>query len=225
LGSITSAGRHLLSLINDVLDLSKIEAGRIEIHSEVFNIGSLLDEAVATTEPLSVTNGNELVVKCDIRSQNMCADLVKFRQCLFNLLSNACKFTRSGTIVLDVHHHSMDDRDWLDWEVRDTGIGIPADQRHKLFAAFSQVDNSATRKHGGTGLGLAISHRLCGLMGGKLLVESELGRGSTFILRMPADLVDMGDQGRDLADGEPPTPIAGTVTARVTTGQLVSIDS
>jgi signal transduction histidine kinase/FixJ family two-component response regulator len=185
---IHGAGKHLLSLINDVLDLSKIEAGRMEIHPERFEVGTLVDDAHATTEPLARKNGNRLVVKCEDRRAAMYTDLIKFRQSLLNLLSNACKFTENGTITLEVRQTAIDGREWFEWAVSDTGIGIPSEQMHKLFRSFSQVDSSSTRKHGGTGLGLNISQRLCELMGGSISAESEPGVGSRFTIRLPVAL-------------------------------------
>ena len=188
LRKIHGAGKHLLSLINDVLDLSKVEAGRMEVKKDVFEIGPLLDEAVSTATPLARKNGNQLVVDYALGKSYMEADLVKFRQSLYNLLSNACKFTENGEIRLAVRRTEIAGHDWLDWEVSDTGIGIEPEQMHKLFQSFSQVDSSTTRRHGGTGLGLAISQRLCRLMGGDILVESTPGLGSKFIIRLPADV-------------------------------------
>ena len=198
LRKIHGAGKHLLSLINDVLDLSKVEAGRMEVKKDVFEIGPLLDEALNTATPLARKNGNRLVLDCGLGKTLMEADLVKFRQSLFNLLSNACKFTENGEIRLAVRRVEAGGRNWLDWEVADTGIGIQPEQMHKLFHSFSQVDSSTTRRHGGTGLGLAISQRLCRLMGGDILVESTPGLGSRFTIRLPADLpvevLDRADQ-------------------------------
>jgi signal transduction histidine kinase/CheY-like chemotaxis protein len=208
LRKIHGAGKHLLSLINDVLDLSKVEAGRMEVKRESFEIGQLVDEAVSTAEPLARRNRNRLVVECADRHAVMQADLIKFRQSLFNLLSNACKFTEDGEITLAVKQTSAEGQDWFDWEVSDTGIGIPADQMHKLFQSFSQVDSSTTRRHGGTGLGLAISQRLCQMMGGRITVESKPGAGSKFTIRLPAKPGHEGDEPEETGECERATVLA-----------------
>jgi signal transduction histidine kinase len=187
LRKVQGAGRHLLSIISDVLDISKIEAGRMEIHKETFLVSDLLDDTASTVEPLAKKNGNRLVVTCHDRAAQIETDAVKFRQSLLNLLSNACKFTQNGTVRLDVKVTAEQDQEWIDWSVSDTGIGISPDQMDKLFKSFSQVDSSSTRRHGGTGLGLAISRRLCELMGGTIFVESKPGQGSTFTMRLPAN--------------------------------------
>ena len=158
----------------------------MEIHTEKCLVADLLDDTANTVEPLARKNGNRLVVTCEDRSARFDTDAVKFRQSLLNLLSNACKFTRNGTVRLDVQVKREQDKQWLDWTVSDTGIGIAPDQIEKLFKSFSQIDSSSTRKHGGTGLGLAISRRLCELMGGTILVESQPGQGSKFTMRLPA---------------------------------------
>ena len=200
---IHGAGKHLLSLINDVLDLSKIEAGRVEIHPEVFKVESLLNEVAATVEPLARQGGNQLLLKCQDPDARMYADPLKFRQCLLNLLSNACKFTNEGTISVEVGRRFTDGREWFEWTVKDTGVGIPPEQMHKLFKSFSQVDSSSTRKHGGTGLGLAISRHLCRLMGGDILAESAPGAGSKFTILVPAAIPASADENRDLKKNMP----------------------
>jgi signal transduction histidine kinase len=184
LKKIEKAGRHLLSLINDVLDLSKIEAGRIELHLEPVSVESMLLDVVSTVEPLLRGNGNKLIVRDEYHG-TVNVDSTKFRQSLLNLLSNACKFTENGTIELTVKKRTEPDQEWLEWRVRDSGIGIAPQDMRKLFQAFSQVDSSATRKFSGTGLGLAISQRFCQMMGGLITVESKFGSGSTFTIRMP----------------------------------------
>jgi len=184
LKKIEKAGRHLLTLINDVLDLSKIEAGRMDLHLEPVSVESMLRDVVSTIEPLARRNGNRLIVQDGYRGV-VRMDALKFRQSLLNLLSNACKFTENGTIQLEVEECLEAGGDWVDWRVRDSGIGIEEKDIRKLFQAFSQVDSSATRKFGGTGLGLAISQRFCQLMGGQITVESKPGKGSTFSIRLP----------------------------------------
>jgi signal transduction histidine kinase/CheY-like chemotaxis protein len=161
LNNIHVAGKHLLSLINDVLDLSKIEAGKMELFLESFEIPSLVRDVVVT-----------------------------IRQALFNLLSNACKFTEHGTITFNVSQETMEDNPWVSFQVRDTGIGMTSEQMQKLFEAFSQADASTTRQFGGTGLGLAISRKFCQIMGGDITVESTFGEGSTFTIRLPAAVAD-----------------------------------
>jgi signal transduction histidine kinase/CheY-like chemotaxis protein len=185
LARITKAGKHLLTLINEVLDLSKVEAGKTDLVWEDASPSQILEEAAGAMLPLARTNGNKLAVHCAPDVTVMHVDVLKFRQSLYNLLSNACKFTKNGTIDVDVVQATMDGADWIEWRVRDTGIGIAADQMHKLFLPFSQVDASTTRNYGGTGLGLAISQRFCELMHGAITVVSEPGKGSTFTIRMP----------------------------------------
>jgi signal transduction histidine kinase/DNA-binding response OmpR family regulator len=190
LARITSAGKHLLTLINDVLDLSKVEAGKTELVWEDASAAAILEEAAGAMAPLAGKNGNEMIMRCSPDLPTMRVDVVKLRQSLYNLLSNACKFTKNGNITVDVVPITADGAEWIEWRVGDTGIGIAPDQVHKLFQPFSQVDASTTRNYGGTGLGLAISQRFCQLMGGAITVASEPGKGSTFTIRLPcrADL-------------------------------------
>lgn len=182
---IQSAGRHLLTLIGDILDLSKIEAGKIELHTEQVPIATIISEVKSTIEPLARKKNNVFAVKANHPNGFVSVDIVKFRQCLLNLLSNSCKFTEAGEITLNVVHCSDRSGNWVLWEVRDTGIGIAEADQKKLFQSFSQVDSSATRRHGGTGLGLAISQRLTHLMGGWITVESAPGNGSKFTIHLP----------------------------------------
>jgi signal transduction histidine kinase len=183
LDRVLGAGRHLLALINDILDLSKIEAGRMELQLESFPLAPLIANAVKTIEPLAAKNANRLVVNCDAAIGTMHADAMRLRQALLNLLSNANKFTDHGTISIDARQLQEDG--WVTISVADTGIGMTAEQMGKLFQEFSQADASTTRKYGGTGLGLAISKRFCQMMGGDITVHSEPGRGSTFTIRLP----------------------------------------
>ncbi|MDX1664155.1 MAG: PAS domain S-box protein [Candidatus Promineifilaceae bacterium] len=185
LEKIHSAGRHLLQLINDVLDLSKIEAGKMELYLERFSVPDMVQEVTFTIQPLVDQNGNELVVEVDETVGAMRADLTKVRQALFNLLSNASKFTEGGTVRLAVATEQRDGADWLAFTVADTGIGMTEEQMDKLFQPFTQADASTTRKYGGTGLGLAITRRFCEMMGGHVTVESEPGVGSTFTIHLP----------------------------------------
>jgi PAS domain S-box-containing protein len=187
LQKIHAAAKHLLALINDILDLSKIEAGKMDLYYETFDVAPMIQDVVATITPLVKKNANALEVHCADDLGAMRADLTKVRQTLFNLLSNACKFTEHGTITLEVTRETVDGGGWVAFHVRDTGIGMTPEQMEKLFQEFSQADASMTRKYGGTGLGLAISRKFCQLMGGDITVESTLGHGSTFIIRLPAE--------------------------------------
>ncbi|MGH8650272.1 MAG: sensor histidine kinase, partial [Burkholderiales bacterium] len=187
LQKIHAAAKHLLALINDILDLSKIEAGKMDLYYETFDVPPMIQDVVATITPLVKKNANALEVHCADDLGAMRADLTKVRQTLFNLLSNACKFTEHGTITLQVTREMGDGAGWVTFRVRDSGIGMTPEQMEKLFQEFSQADASTTRKYGGTGLGLAISRKFCQLMGGDITVESVLGHGSTFIVRLPAE--------------------------------------
>src|SRR5579872_5794266 len=186
LEEIHSAGKHLLSLINDILDLSKIEAGKMELYIEPFSVPNLIDEIAGTIRPLVDANSNTLSVRCSADVGTMHADMTKVRQSLFNLLSNAAKFTENGAIALDVFRETVADRDWICFRVSDTGIGITEEQLVKLFQTFTQADTSTTRKYGGSGLGLALTRRFCQLMGGDVTVHSVPGESSTFTIRVPA---------------------------------------
>ena len=185
LDRVLGAGRHLLALINDILDLSKIEAGRMELHLETFALVSLIDDVAKTIEPMATKNANQVVVHCDAAIGTLHGDQMRLRQALLNLLSNANKFTDHGTITIDARQGQEGSRDWVTISVADTGIGMTPEQMGRLFQEFSQADASTTRKYGGTGLGLAISKRFCQMMGGDITVESEPGRGSTFTIRLP----------------------------------------
>jgi signal transduction histidine kinase/CheY-like chemotaxis protein len=189
LRKIQSAGKHLLSLINDVLDLSKIEAGKMGLHLENFEVAPLIDEMTTTLQPAAAKNGNTIHVHVANSLGAMHADVTKVRQILFNLLSNACKFTDHGTISVDVDESELEGRDWIRFRVSDTGIGITAKQKENLFLEFSQADASIARKYGGTGLGLAITYRFVQLMKGRISVESEPGKGATFTVHLPAQVV------------------------------------
>ncbi len=188
LGRVTGAGRHLLNLINGILDLSKVEAGRIEFHCEDIDVGGLTAELAATSRPLADRNSNRLTVHCPGDVGVMRSDATRVRQVVLNLLSNACKFTREGEVSLSVERHTAEGRDWIQFEVADSGIGMTPEQQSKVFEEFSQADSSTTREYGGTGLGLAISRRLCRMMGGDIKLTSEPGVGSTFAARLPAVL-------------------------------------
>ncbi len=185
LDRVLKAARHLLALINDILDLSKIEAGRMELSYESFAVSPLIDETVATLETLAAKNGNRVVVDCKPDVGSIHADQMRLRQALLNLASNANKFTERGTVTVTAERTQENGHDWLMISVADTGIGMGPEQISKLFQEFSQADASTTRKYGGTGLGLAISRRFCQMMGGDITVKSELGHGSTFSIRLP----------------------------------------
>ena len=189
LKKIQSAGKHLLSLINDVLDLSKIEAGKMGLHLETFDVSQVIEEMVTTLQPAAAKNANSIHVHLAKNVSVMKADITKVRQILFNLLSNACKFTDHGTISVNVEQIKAEDRDWIRFQVRDTGIGISAKQKENLFQEFAQADASIARKYGGTGLGLAITHRFVQLMKGQINVESEPGQGAIFTVQLPAQVV------------------------------------
>jgi signal transduction histidine kinase len=182
---VLGAGRHLLALINDILDLSKIEAGRMELHLEDFALAPLIESVVKTVEPLTVRNTNKITARCDPAIGTLRADQMRLRQALLNLMSNANKFTERGTIAIEASYDKENDREWISIAVVDTGIGMTAAQMSKLFQEFSQADASTTRKYGGTGLGLVISKRFCQMMGGDITVASEPGRGSSFTIRLP----------------------------------------
>ena len=184
LDRVLGAGRHLLALINDILDLSKIEAGRMELQLEDFALAPLIDGVVKTIEPLAAKNENRVAVSCDGAIGTLHADSMRLRQALLNLMSNANKFTERGTISVDARHGQENGHDSVTIAVADTGIGMTPEQMGKLFHEFSQADASTTRKYGGTGLGLAISKRFCQMMGGDITVESVHGHGSTFTIRL-----------------------------------------
>ncbi len=201
---IHHSGQHLLSLINDILDISKIESGRMELYLEEFALQSLVDDTLATAEPLFAKKNNTL--KLDIAEDigSMRADFTKVRQSLLNLLSNAAKFTKEGTVTLRMQRVSDEAGEWIVMSVTDTGIGMTVEQQAKIFEPFSQVDASTTRKFGGTGLGLAITRSFCEMMGGSITGESEQDVGSTFTIRLPVEVQDLPDQQSD-DDDEPTT--------------------
>jgi signal transduction histidine kinase len=185
LDRVLGAGRHLLALINDILDLSKIEAGRMELHLETFPLVPMIEAVAKTIEPMATKNGNRIVIDCPADLGTIHADQIRFRQSLLNLASNANKFTEKGTITIAAQQREENGHDWITLAVADTGIGMTAEQMGKLFQEFSQASSATASKYGGTGLGLAISRRFCQMMGGDISVESEPGRGSTFTIRLP----------------------------------------
>jgi signal transduction histidine kinase/CheY-like chemotaxis protein len=185
---VLRAAKHLLALINDILDLSKIEAGKMDIHVESFAIAPLVNDVVQTIATMATKNGNQVVVDCAADLGTMRADQTRIRQALLNLASNANKFTENGTVTIGARRAMEEGREWVTMAVTDTGIGLTPEQMGKLFQDFVQADASTTRKYGGTGLGLAISRRFCQMMGGDITVASEPGKGSTFTIRLPAEV-------------------------------------
>jgi signal transduction histidine kinase len=187
LARITTAGQHVLKIVNDLLDIAKIDAGRMTCELEVVDLESLVDDALDAVRPAAAAAGNELQLALAAGLGNITTDATKLRQVLFNLLSNACKFTRRGTVTLSVDRADNGTSSGVVFAVRDTGIGIEPKRLGQLFQDFVQLDDSATRRFGGTGLGLSITRRLCDLMGGQIDVSSEAGQGSTFLVWLPAE--------------------------------------
>jgi len=202
LNRVHRAGTHLLGLINQVLDLSKIEAGKLELNPSSVNLAPLIDDVVGTARQLAEQNKNRLVIEAQQNLGAMTVDPMRLRQILLNLLSNACKFTKQGEVALRVRKIA-DGRDWIEFAVADTGIGMTAEQQAKLFEEFAQAESSTARRYGGTGLGLAITRKLARMMGGDVTVQSEAGKGSVFTVRLPgsgagaASATDARPQGRD----------------------------
>jgi signal transduction histidine kinase/uncharacterized protein (UPF0335 family) len=188
LKKITVAGKHLLILISDVLDLSKIEAGKMELYTEDFDVGDTLHDITSMTTSLIEEKNNALATDYGENLGVMHSDMTKLRQNLLNLISNAAKFTESGTITLYAHREVRDAKDWLVFKVTDTGIGIPEEKLGEIFMGFSQADESTTRHFGGTGLGLTLTKRFTEMMGGRIWAESVVGEGSTFIMEVPAQV-------------------------------------
>src|SRR5207302_923359 len=189
----------------DVLDLSKIESGKLELVLETFDVPAMIRDVVTTIEPLAQKNADRLEVRCPDDVGAMHADLTKVRQSLFNLLSNACKFTEGGTVRLEVAREAPDGG-WFTFCVADTGIGMTPDHVGKLFKPFTQVDPSATRRFGGTGLGLAITRHFCEAMGGTIAVESKPGVGSSFTIRLPAAVGESKEEARPAPGAAAPAP-------------------
>jgi signal transduction histidine kinase/DNA-binding response OmpR family regulator len=203
LKKIHSAGTHLLSLINDVLDLAKVEAGKMDLFLETFEVPRMLDDVVSTIDTLVQKNGNRLKMEVDEAIGEMRADVTKVRQALFNLLSNAAKFTHEGEIALVVQGEQEDGVDWIRMSVSDSGIGIPPEKIDHVFDEFSQADETTTRDYGGTGLGLSISRRFCQMMGGDITVESVVGEGSTFTIRLPLEVAEAAAEPEVAAETPP----------------------
>ncbi len=209
LKKIHSAGTHLLSLINDVLDLAKIEAGRMDILLEDFDLREMVTSVVTTIDTLVSKNANRLTVDVEGGIGEMRADVTKVRQGLFNLLSNAAKFTREGEIGLTVASERDEDGEWIRMSVSDSGIGIPEEKIDHVFDEFSQADETTTRDYGGTGLGLPISRRFCQMMGGDITVTSVVGEGSTFTIRLPRTVVK--EEEERLAEKSRPAEVPAVV--------------
>lgn len=202
LQKISAAGKHLLAMVNDILDISKIEAGKMALHVENVSLDDLIDEVESTARPLASKNTNSFVVERQTELGIVRADATKLRQAIFNLLSNAAKFTQNGQITLSIARRQHDGRDWIEVSVADTGIGISREQQQALFNNFSQASSKIAAVYGGTGLGLSLSQNLCRLMGGRIEVESELGKGSRFTIYLPADM-------ENKADMAPVSPLVG----------------
>ncbi len=220
LRKIQTAGKHLLTLINDILDLSKVEAGKMEFHLETFEIAELVGDVTTTIRPLVGRNANQLDVSCPREIGTMYADMTRVRQILFNLLSNAGKFTEGGTVSLQAQRQPRHGQDWITFRVSDTGIGMTHDQTAKLFQAFTQVaDTAASQKYGGTGLGLVICKRFSEMMGGTVSVDSEYGKGTTFTVELPAHVQLTAEPPRSTDDtmnmriAQPPTAAAPSADA------------
>jgi adenylate cyclase len=211
LGRISRAGKHLLNLINEILDLSKIEAGKVELHLEKFDLQIMIRDVAMTIEPMTQKNGNSLIVACPEDLGAIRTDQTRLRQIVLNLLSNASKFTENGKVTLDVTTDTSSSDEQIIFAVSDTGIGLSEEQVDKLFEDFSQADSSTTRRFGGTGLGLAISRRLARMMEGDIDVESTPGEGSTFTLRLPRIAsIESGDH--KTGAPVPDQPVAGSTS-------------
>lgn len=215
LAKISKSGKHLLSLINDILDISKIEAGKMEVYVETFELADLVADVTSTVRPLVEGNGNRLETRS--AQGEMTTDMTKLRQILFNLLSNAGKFTKDGIVECEAKPEARDGRAGYSFRVRDTGIGMTSDQVDKLFQPFTQADASTTRQYGGTGLGLAISRSFCQLLGGEIDVVSAPGAGSAFTFWLPADHPATGQPERPAQEAPPSAtrPTADSERSRV----------
>ena len=199
LNKIHGGGQHLLLLINNILDLSKIESGKMDLYIEKFSIKALVSDVEAMLIPLARKNNSQLSVQWNSDIELMQADETKLRQSIFNLVSNACKFTKKGKVSIHVGNMKIDNQEWIQLDVVDTGIGMTQEQLSHLFQEFSQADASIARNYGGTGLGLAISKRFCQMMDGDILVTSEYGRGSTFSIKLPVNVNSGKDEKKKIA--------------------------
>ena len=204
LSRISAAGRHLLSLVTDILDITRIESNEMQLEVAEFDVGRLIEDVAATSDPLMRTNGNQLTVRIDPKVGRMASDEVRLRQAVLNLMSNAAKFTSRGMVHLSARRFWTEAGDWIEIEVKDTGIGITPDDLKTLFHDFKQVTSREARKRKGTGLGLALSQKLCTMMGGSIFAESEFGHGACFTIRVPAALrLDSDRVGQDLKTAMP----------------------
>ncbi len=186
LKKINGAGEHLLNLINDILDLSKIEAGKMQLFPEDCEVDNLIEEVSTTVSPMMGKNGNQFKIDSEENLGSIKVDTTRLRQVLMNILSNAAKFTQKGEVLLKVFRDKCEENDWMIFRVKDTGVGINPEQINNLFKSYAQADPSVAKYYGGTGLGLAISQSFCYMMGGAISVESALGDGSTFTIKLPA---------------------------------------
>jgi len=202
---VKAAGKHLLSIISNILDISKIEDGDLELSWEIFDFFKVVQEVASTIEPSLKASGNTLTVQCNYMG-NLYADRNKVRQCLLNLLGNATKFSKNSVILLFSNQELVNNIEWIVFGVCDRGIGLTDDQLNKLFQPFVQVDDSPTRQYGGAGLGLAITKKFCEMMGGNISVDSEYGRGSTFVVRLPTHIQIDTARGHNLSFLNPPLP-------------------
>lgn len=204
LTKINDSGKHLLGLINDILDLSKIEAGKLELFLSEFEISSVMSVMQSVGDPLAAKNNNQLVINSSVDG-SVFGDETRLRQCLLNLMSNACKFSENGVVSLTAQNVLVSGEEWLSFEVSDTGIGMSPEQLDKVFKEFTQAEGNTTAKFGGTGLGLSITKQLVEMMGGSVSVESTVGKGSTFQLRVPKHVKEIADAIKeDVHDSEPP---------------------
>src|SRR4029077_20261046 len=209
---VNRAGTHLLGLINQVLDLSKIEAGKLELNPQTVQLARLIEEVIGTPRQLADQNKNRLTAEVSDDLGSLTGDPMRLRQILFNLLSNACKFTKDGRVTLRVRK-VVDGRNWIEFAVADTGIGMTPEQQAKLFEEFTQADTSTARQYGGTGLGLAITRKLARMMGGDVMVKSEPGKGSVFTVRLPGG-----------ADGPAMSPAGSNGSRRTSTDCILVIE-
>ena len=218
--SIHAAAKHLLGLINDILDISKIEAGKMDLYVETFSLEAMIDNIVTTIQPLIENKANTLNIMRGNALGEMHSDLTKTRQILLNLLSNASKFTEQGHVTLDVQSFQRGEHRWIRFRVSDDGIGMTTEQQEKLFQSFTQADASTTRKYGGTGLGLAITKHFSHMMHGTISVESEFGKGSTFTVQLPAEisLQDLDDEEKEAL------PASGALSMPAEGGVVLVVD-
>jgi len=212
---ITDAGKHLLTLVNDILDLAKVEAGKMDLFIEEFSISNVVEEVCVISETLMQTNNNTLTVDCPDNIGLMRTDQVKVRQMLFNLLSNAAKFTETGEISLSVERERSGETDWIIFKVADTGIGMAPAVVNRLFQPFTQADSSTARRYGGSGLGLSLCRSFSQMMGGAITLESKLGLGSNLVIRLPASIDGPASHTGDVGVTAAPGPASSETDALV----------